>query len=179
MTVTIADLRTHIETDLTDPALTLLLDDSIAEIIDRFGTDEELTVDLRGGGQTVRLFRPMNDDLSIAGPTVIERDHLDDTGGELVLDADYVVMHGGRILWRTNGCSRWKRFVTVTYTPRSEAELRDRVTVDLVKLTVTYNGFLTREDVGDYRSTTFGNYTLEREKLLAAFVNRRSGMRFE
>lgn len=179
MTVLIADLRAHIETDLTDPALQRLLDDVDSEVFERFGDDQELTVDLCGSTTTVRLYRPVDFTVTIGEITVTERDSRDDDPETLVLDTDYAVLHGGRTLLRFGDAVRWKRVVTVTYMPTPEEELRDRITVDLVKLAVNYNGFNKQEQIGDYRAATFDDYTKEREKLLMAVVNRRSGMRFE
>ncbi|MGH7850616.1 MAG: hypothetical protein ACREOP_09990, partial [Thermodesulfobacteriota bacterium] len=64
------------------------------------------------------------------------------------------------------------RRVEIVYVPVSDVKRRDRVTIDLVKLSIQYQG-LNNESVGDYSSNSV-EYQKERESILRSL---RSGIR--
>jgi hypothetical protein len=165
----LAQVREHVETGLTDDALGRLIADATEEVEGRWGTDVERTVVLECySHRLLRLFRPA---LSIA--SITEQRSPYSTGVLLVLDTDYSMRPGGRLVERM--VTTWGERVTVVYTPIPEISLRDRMVIDLVQLAVQYSA-LSKEVIGDYTSEQ-GNYTEARERILAGAANRR-GLRF-
>ena len=169
MALTPTIVREHIETDLSDAALTRLINDAESEVTARFGDDEDATVDLEGQWWTIRLPRPAESVTSVS-----ERRNAKTS---VLVDADdYELVDGGRTLVRH--VRRWSRWVTIVYTPKPEAALRERVALDLVHLSITYGGFTKTERVGDYQQARFDDYLREREHLLQSIQYRRGGLRF-
>lgn len=176
--ITLSELRAHVETDLTDPALQLLMMDAQSELTARFGPDTgPVERVLYGRSQRfLRLWRPATSITS-----VVEANRQRTPLLTLVPD-DYALMNGGRLLERLTGpsglagySSGWSDVVTVTYMPVSEQDLRDRVTIDLVKLAVRYSA-VEAQNIGDFSETTSMDYLNARERVLMAMVHRR-GMR--
>lgn len=167
--ITIDSIRDHVETGIVDEALKVLLDDAVAQVENRFGTDGAITLRLIGGGQFLRLQRPAVSVASIAESNE-QRTPLYTLGA---LGTDYDLLYGGRMLVRLSGGTvfyyqSWAPVVDVVYTPKPEQILRDRVVVDLVKLAVQYSG-LAQEQIGGrtgYQSWSIDDYHAERERLL-------------
>jgi hypothetical protein len=181
--VRIADIRDFVETGISDAALALMESTATEEVINRFGDDSVVTERFYGAyGTTIRLNRPATSITS-----VIERDsQLVALGTPLAVGLDYDLLHSGRTLVRLTGgpwaAPYWRYIVDVIYTPKTEANARRRLVIDLVKLEVQYSG-LSSEMIGDYSSNmmdrTGGSttYYKEREKLFASF-SRNRGYRY-
>lgn len=164
--LTPAELRDHVETDLSDAALQRFLDSEEAEIVRRYGPHATASETLAGGGRWLVLARD-----AAAVTAVVET--MGDV--ETALDVDtYRLWPGGRI--ERLGAS-WAPRVAVTYTPRDETAQRRLALINLCKLAIAYSG-LKSEGVGsgDYQATAL-DYTGEREKLLRALAPR-GGMWF-
>lgn len=165
--ITLDELRAHVETGITDDALARLLTDAVAEVENRFGTDAAQTVRVGGGYGSLRLQRP-----ALTVTSVVERDA--NLVESYTLSAtDYVLLNGGRTLNRLEGGSwartSWMPLIDITYTPKPEQALRDRVVIDLVRLAVQYNA-LSSESIGGangYQSSSV-DYLRERERLMRA-----------
>lgn len=162
-------IRDHIETGLSDDALTELVAQATAEVEDRFGTDAAMSVIKAGDwGTVIRLPRAISSITSI-----VEKDSSFTTLSTLVA-ADYVVGHSGRVIYRVGQC--WAPVVVITYTPVSEQTKREAMIIDLVKLAVNYSG-LKSEKIGDYsydRGDT--DYETARQRILGR--NRSGFLRF-
>lgn len=175
--LSLSDIREHVETGLVDDALARLLVDATEEVEARFGTDANVTEILAPGGSTIILKRRAS--------AIVSVDLLDSSGASYqTLGASEYRLRSGRILDRMSGGTTgydWVREydapgygsteVKVVYTPVSEAALRNRVIIDLVRLGVKYEA-LANEKIGDY-SMTSADYLKERERLLQAVSNRR------
>lgn len=173
MTLTVDDLRGHVDSSLSDTALGLLLD-AAYEAIDRaIGADgayddsppsvsEYLTV---GPGPLLMLSR------SASAITVVT-----ERGTEL--DPDDYALTGDQLLRRlddgTHPRSRWCSPVEVTYEALGNANDRDRAAIGLVKLDLDYQPGVASERLGDH-SITFatgsGEYLAQREAILASLVS--------
>lgn len=163
-------VKERLSPDLSDDELNLLIEEATGEIVRRYGhavSAGPVTVTLSGGNRSLFLDRPL--DLG-ADVEVVEIDG--DLETTLTAD-DFHVWHGGRLLERlstgTNARSRWSNLVTVTYVPIDDTARRDETVIKLVKLSIDYEGGVSREDIDGY-STTFSDYTKERESLLASLA---------
>ena len=169
--LTVAQIRQHVEADLSDDALTRLLDDADEEIVAWAGEVDEQVDTMRHVELSTVLF------LSRRGSEVTEV--IEQIGyDETTLDPDdYRLRNGGTQIERrsdgTNPRSTWGEIVTVTYTPVDRTARRTRVLIDLVKLAVQYSG-LKSESVGDYSSSS-AEYEAERGKILGRL---REGLSF-
>jgi hypothetical protein len=86
---------------------------------------------------------------------------------------DYEVVNDIRIDRLTTGShprTYWGDRVTVTYTPKGDADKRKRVLIDLCKLTIQYNA-LKSENIGDHRAD-YSDYQRERLQILSALGGR-------
>lgn len=175
-TVTISDLREHIETDLTDDALTRLLDGAVSDVEGRFGTDAAVTEERDAAGlRFIRLMRPATSITSVVEKG-LDREVL------YTLDAsDYTLRHGGRLLERLTGGNNaryggWAPIVEVVYTPAEEEVIRNLVIIDLVRLDISYEGLVKNTQVGDHDTEgvlSSSAYRDEREAIMARLSNRR------
>lgn len=162
--LSIANIRTLLETDLSDAALNLVALSEWDDLIARYGDDGERTVTVVGGHGDLVLFTPANSvgeikELSYQGSAT-----------EVVLEAgDFILLHGGRVLRRLgtgpNSAEAWSSVVQVKYTPVSRANLRNRVHVDLIKLVMAHNG-VNEEWFGDYKSKFPTSYHTARERIM-------------
>jgi len=158
-----ADIRTHVDTDLVDAALTRLIDDADAEIISFAGAIASQVEEVHGCAlhESLTLSRRGS-----AVTTVVET--VDDTATTLAAD-DYSLRADGLTLDRlatgTNARETWGDSVVVTYTPVDQTARRKRVLIDLVRLAVEHKA-LASESVGDYSATSV-EYERERTRILS------------
>lgn len=176
--LTLDELKEHVEAGITEAALERLLIEAVAQVEGRFGTDASITVRTETNGRYIRLQRPALTITAVA--------EFNDQRYPLytLLAADYELQDGGRIIRRLTGGTTfyadrsWAPVVDITYLPVPEQALRDRVTIDLVRLAVQYNA-LGQETFGGrtgYQSISV-DYLKERERLLMAIPASR-GFRF-
>lgn len=173
MTVDATIIHEHIESDLSDDAIARLIADAVDAIDDRISTTGEQTVVLRGGDRYIFVPRPIGDRSDVT--EIIER-----WGAtEATLTDEQWRWNGGRTLERLIGTGNiaptvwgWGLGsyqtidVVVTYTPKADQNRRDRVTIDLVRLALVYNG-LSDERAGDYMTRSREDYEAEREKVIS------------
>ncbi len=161
--LTVAELRQHLETDLSDQALQRLLDDADAAVVRHYGPHPPgPAVETHIGGSKYVFLRQQAAAVQSITETV--------RGVTTVLASnDYRVLGGGRYLERlTSGPNPrvyWGDFVTVTFEPYDDRPQRRRVIIDLVRLALEYNA-LDSVDVGDYSARSL-DYQRERRRLLA------------
>ena len=151
--LSVAELLTHVETDLTDPAIQRLIDDAEAEIDERVGALATQTDEFQGETLADALYLTR---LATAITTVTEEVKSGTGWVSTVLAADdYALRFNGRQLRRlsngTNPAGTWGDTVTVVYVPKSDAARRLVITIDLVKVAIAFNA-LDSEKIGDYAS---------------------------
>ncbi len=154
----------HFETDLSDDAIDRLLNDAEADIIRKFGAHTSQIEFVDGLERLIFLQRRVTS-ISEIIETIAESD--------TTLSADDYQIENSRVLRRlsagTNGRTRWGDRLKVTYVPESEADRRNRVQIDLVKLAIQHEG-LTSSGVGNLRLDT-KNYQERREEILSSLVD--------
>jgi hypothetical protein len=173
--VDVATLRTHVETDLLDPAVQRLLDDADAAIVARYGPNTgNITVDLQGapfgeawpGLGIDRLLFPNRAVTAVV--SITEYRVREDPTGVLLDATDYRLLYGGMAIERLttgpNGRSTWGERVVITYTPDAQTARRILLEIDLVRLAVQYTA-LRAESIGDWRGE-HPDYEAERERML-------------
>jgi hypothetical protein len=168
--LTVAQMRTHLETGLTDEALQRLLDAEESEIVARYGAHTSATETLPGNGEWLILGRTPS---SITSVTETETDNATAT----VLAAnDYRLWAGGqleRLSTGTNGRYYWAPLVQVVYVPQDANDQRRAALVKLVTLSAAYTGTKAESiGSGDY-SVTAADYTAERERILRSLAARK------
>lgn len=163
-------LRQHIETDLSDEALALLIDAEREAINKHAGSSDSQTDRMHAfGARELMLTRD-----AAAVESVKLRYSADDDELELA-DNDYrlepprtlVRLSGG-----PNGDFRWIGKIEINYFPVADYALRERVLVDLVKLAIEFKG-LDEETVGS-TERTFADYEASRRAVLSQLDGRRS-----
>lgn len=165
MTVDAATLREHIETDLGDDALGRLIADAYAFCDLRVGPAGAQSVVIPAGDRFLMLPRPVASADDVA---IVERFGTEEAA--LVEGTDWRWL-GGRTLERLSGGSVvfWGYAygagdIVVTYTPKDDEAMRDRVVIDLCKLAIAHNA-LQQERAGDYAATS-KDYAAERERIV-------------
>ena len=165
--ITIAELKTHVETDLSDAALQRVIDGQERAIFGKYGDhDSASEVFEETFSKVIFPGRKVS-----AITSITER--VGDTDTVLSSD-DYEVITGGgridRLGTGTNPATYWGDRVTVVYTPVDTSALRIQVLIDLCILTLAFNG-LKRESTGDYSSEA-KEYNKERRELLSTLQGR-------
>ena len=179
--ITVAELQSHIESDLSDPALQRFIDDADADIVKTYG--EHLTQVKTLDGLVRDLFpgRPID---TGGGITIVET--LIDLGGfevdTTLAASDFKILDQGRQIRRLGGGTnpsslgnRWAHRVTITYVPVSDTARRIRVTIDLCKLAIVNEG-LQEQEVGDVDTEHKENYQGERNAILRGLSTATRGM---
>lgn len=160
MAPTLTAVRGRVETDLSDDAVTALIDEAVAEIESRFGpyrdTDNPITVTLEGRERRrLDLVRPVD-----TSETIVVREFHHWSATPVTLDpGDYLVRNGGRTLDRLiTGSLRhryWAHRVDVTYVPVDDTVKRDEVATKLVAIAISYDAAAERK-VGDTMTRNIG-----------------------
>lgn len=162
--LTVAQIKEHVETDLSYDELNLLLADAEQLITCTAGEPTAST--------ETHLHSPREANTRIwlkqraaTITTVIERgiDGVETT----LAGSGYRLMLEGRVLERINAA--WAPEVRIAYTPVSDLATRKRVQVDLVKLAIQYEA-LGSNAIGSDVSQSHLSYQAEREKLLRGLV---------
>lgn len=176
MTVSVANLKEHVETDLASTAIQRLLDAEDEEITRRFGDDATVTEEhilevpegfesgvvtaQRIGRRRIWTQQQINSVTTVKeGPTLLAADLT-----TLVEDADdgFRIIHNGYAIERIG--TDFDKRVEIIYVPKTDTKRRDRVTIDLVRLAIQYSA-LGSEKVGDW-SGSHVDYQKERESIL-------------
>lgn len=162
-TLSVAEARAQIETDVNDTALQALIDDAEAEIETRVGAiSSQVDVIIEEKANLLFLTRRLDEAGDIT--SIVEENG---SASTTLVASDYKV-RGSRSIERlstgTNPARYWAPIVTVTYAPHDDTVRRKQIAIDLVKLAIVYNG-LSSERVGDYSSAA-KNYEEERSDLI-------------
>jgi hypothetical protein len=148
--LTTAEYRLFEDTDLTDPALQILLDASEIEIV-RYAGHPTTQVEWLSGGQYIYLYRPASAIVSIT-ETILSSG----TVTTLATD-DWELSPDGFLLRRldtgTNPYSHWHGRVAVTYTPLDDEALRKAVQLDLIRLALSFQPGTVSERIGEWSET--------------------------
>lgn len=156
-----------VESDLSDAALHAFALAAVGEIADRIGTRSGIAYavpyDESYGRAYIFLSPPASTVTSI-----------EESGETLVADTDYRVVYGGRAVERLaeTYSSSWDYPITITYDAAAvtDTDRYDRVVVDLVKLAISYGGFVHSVSDGDHSesaSLTSDGYQRERDALIS------------
>lgn len=162
--ITVQEAREHLETDITDAALTRVLDSLEADIVARFGENATQSDYLEPHGGYRNVIYPTRKVATVTSATEVESD-----GTETVLDpSDYAVVSGGARIDRkqtgANPRTTWAPAVKVVYVPEDSNARRVLVLIDLAKIELQYNG-LASESVGDW-SGNIDAYEQRREEIM-------------
>jgi hypothetical protein len=162
--LTTGEFAAHFEHDLSSAAVLRLIDDAEDEINKRYGNSMSQIDYLDGGDRLLFLLRPASEVSSVVTT-------IGETDTTLAAD-DFRLRYNGAALERevggTNGRALWEPDVVVTYTPESDLKRRKRVIIDLVKLSIQYDGVKSSR-AGD-QSMVGMDYQDERERLLSSLA---------
>lgn len=168
--VTPTILRTHVETDLVDAALQLYIDDAVAEIERRFGQKGTVTEEFILAQENDRIGRRrIWTSQKIQSVTSVEEGAIPDDLTALVAVTDFIVLAHGWAIERLG--TDFQKRVTIVYVTTTDEMRRDRVVIDLSRLTIRFDGH-TAQKVGDF-SENLGDYQGQREKILSTLNNGR------
>lgn len=165
--MTLERMREFVETNLSDDALRSLM----------AAAEDDITARLGPTTGVVERHAPGSSSLIYPARRVETVASITETLGLVVVTLatnDYAVWPGGYIIERlvtgTNRRGYWTGYVTLTYTPVGDIDIRARVQVALVKLDLTHNPGLTGQSIGDFSEQYggTGNYFAEREAILAS-----------
>lgn len=168
--VTLRQVREHVESDLSDSALTRLLSAAAQEIASVAGAHN---------AQRDTFLLPDSRVLVTSRPVVSVTSITERVGGvgQALAASDWRLTHSRELLRLATGANPrvwWGEEVVVVYVPVSDLDIRRRVQIDLVKLSIQYSGAKS-EKAGDY-SVTLPEYQAERDMLLAPLLAGRLGL---
>lgn len=160
--LTVAELKEHVSTGLSDSALRRYLDAGEAEIVRFSGAIATATEYHVGGGSTVPL------DRAASSITSVDELASDGTVSTSLAADDYRLAADGYVVERlqtgTNPRATWYGRVKVTYTPTDDTDARIIDLVDLVKLQLAYEGVASHSE--DAFSAEQGDYEAQRLAIL-------------
>lgn len=172
-------LKTRFETDLSDAELQLMIDAETAEIDARFGAIAAITVLEDGARRFIVPARPIDTAQAVTIVEIYPRNTGDSANRTTLAADDYRIADGGhaveRLIDGTNGLGSWSKLVEMTYTPIGNQKQRDEALIKLVTLSLTWQGLVKSESVGD--SNQSGNadpqaYQREREAIFQGIAPR-------
>lgn len=167
------EIREHVETDLSDEALQLRIDEAEADIVRLFGANTGAVSErFTPGPGELYLFtsRPID-----TGETITIVETWDGPAGETdvtLAASDYEVEGSTQIRRKQGGMwssGSWAVMVSVMYTPIGTNARRKGVLVDLVKLAVAYQG-VQSSTLGDV-AVGHVDYARERNGILRRLVS--------
>lgn len=168
--LTVDELRGHVETDLDDTSLGLLLD-AAYEAIDNYagtgGTEEypaTVTEVITTSGDLLMLSRRASAILSVVENASYRTD-LETDDYELI--GDQMVR---RVRDGTNSATVWRGRIEITYTAFADENQRDRVAIGLVELDVNVSPGMQSERLGEWSETheQTTSYAKARDALLSS-----------
>lgn len=172
MPLTISDVRARVETDLDDDTVQRILDAAVEDVERTAGpaaSDSETYSGIVGRRKISLLRRSA----SIA--SVKERRSV--TSAEVTLHtSDWRKLGGYELVRLGNGqnpASTWGEEVVVTYVPEIDAELRDRVTLDLCQVDIEFRAMKSERSGADHVAD-YSDYSDRRRALLAQVREGRS-----
>lgn len=160
--ITVSQVKDRIETDLDDLTLQLIVD-AEQEALDRHAGGESVTETHMASGNKKLILRRRP--ASIA--SITERQHILDDA--VTLSANDYRQIGQRFVLRLgdgdNPAVSWGAETVVTYTAEVDQNLRDRIVLDLVQLSIEFSAYAS-EKSGDWTGDQ-GDYEARRNALLS------------
>lgn len=155
--ITVADVRSRIETDLDDATIQRMIDAATEELESRHGAADQVTdYFLARGSRTIVLSRRPVEVVEV-------RERRTPDADDVILAPEDYRQQSPMVLLRVG--TTWGYEVQVDYVPFVNADMRDRITLDLVQLDIEFRAFES-ERVGDWqREETQGGYVTRREAL--------------
>ncbi len=171
MSVSLAQLRLRVETDLDDPTLQRILDANVKAIARAAGSATAESEDQNAtNSEWLAVLRPVAAVLSIT-----ERRR--NSSEEVTLSANDYRLVGATKFLRLRGGDNpagfWGDAVIVNYTPEVDTNVRDRVTIDLCHVDIEYRPF-NEEKSGKGEWEGKADWSKERRELLAQVREGRS-----
>lgn len=170
--LTTTQIRELVETDLSDTALQMLIDDAEAEIVERYGAHAEdgAVTEQHVVNSGERWIFPRRK-LDASEDVVVTRQVLGGVDVTTAGEDEYTTDSNGSV--RLLASESWiGTLVTITYTPLTDAPRRRRVLADLVRLAIRYDA-ASSTSMGDMQVSHVG-YEQERDALLRR-LSRMSG----
>jgi len=168
MLLTLGQVRQHVETDLNDTALQMLIDAAESDIIDACGELNSEIEEFHDETLATLLFLKRK---AVSVTSVIEQVKSgNDYEATTLLANDYALRHNNCMIERLadgdNPRGTWGDIVTITYEPEDERTRRKAAVIKLVKLETEYS-HASSVRTGDH-SETAKDYTSERAKIINA-----------
>jgi hypothetical protein len=164
--LTVEELREHVNSGLSDEALQRLLDASWEEIVARAGDGEPRTEILFGGSRFITTHFPIASIGSVS-----------ETRGDTVttLQADDYLHRSQYVIQRlstgTNPRHEFRGRVAVVYTPVDDEATRHAVQIDLINAMVNFQPGITQLTIGQwseaYAANSAWNNSMERNSILS------------
>lgn len=145
--LTIDELRAQVSTDLDDTQLQTVIDREETEVIRRYGAHYDgsaITEVCDGGACGVYLKRRIG---SVSAIT--EAQSLGGTQTTLTSTQYYAVANEGRIIRLSEG-TRWGRYVSVSYVPQDDSNLRKQVLIELVRQALEQTAMKSENIAGEH-----------------------------
>lgn len=174
--LTLAEVRAHVENDLSDAAFQQIIDAADAEILRRLGPIATQSEVLEGGARFLRLAREISSITSI-----VERYSVNGIGYQNITltSTDYSVLADNRTIERLftgpTPADVFLGLVTFTYIPADTTAERKILLIKLVKLDANYAGIIS-DSIGDVRVQYMNNHAEEKAALFRALAT--GGRRF-
>ncbi len=168
--MTLAVLKTFIETDLVDSALQVIFDSADEDITTVVGPDTTMVEEREMDGQRILwLERPLD---TLVGGSITETDS---SGNMTTLATDDYHVHPNqmrimRLNTGTNPKGGWTGLVTLTYTP-GDLNQRNRAIQALVQLELDFRHGKKSESIGDH-SMTQQDYNTARARIISQAQSR-------
>ena len=169
MSLTIADVRARVETDLDNETLQKILDAAVEDLERRCGRAASETEVYRASGR--RSFSLLRRAVSISSvterrclgsePVTLSADDYRRVGYELI-----------RIATGTNPAITWGHEVIVEYAPEVDSSLRDRVVLDVCQMDAEFRA-LANEKTGDWQGD-YSDHEARRDSLFRQVQEGRS-----
>ena len=144
MPLAASDVREVVETDWSDAALNRTIADAAADVERALGPVASSVVEYVASGYRLHLRYPASEIQAVAG--------VEDLTDLMLVSRQYIVRMDG--WWIGSG-----RLTEVTYLTDLKQETADRVTLDLGKLTLSYEGGIKQWADGSLSKTLVGNAT--------------------
>ena len=166
--LTVAQVRAHVETELSDSAFERLIDSQDARIRRMVGPhDGTLTVDNYRTDGLHRIWLPRPAETV----TSVEERYETDATWTTVDSGNYYLSDEGNTINRTD--TRFLPLAKIVYEPVAENDLRMQALIDLVRLRVADDAMASHTD-GDFSATSV-DYAREERRILEPLRHRDGG----
>lgn len=143
---TLNEVRSRVETDLDDATLQRIIDAETQYLTRRAGGITETETHRAFGLREIVLRRPPASITSIKERRSITGEQVTLAGNDWRQVGNYNLL---RLTGGSNSANFWGQEIVVEYKPEIDEDLRERVLLDLVQLSVEFRG-IESESIGDY-----------------------------